>query len=198
MLRIFTRLWFGIALFLLGISSLIVTELIGHSQNGVSANKTSQCIFLIRYDEKRFAYHVPTLRMHWSSLVPANVLLGIGPLLVTTAVYEFIAAQSPHSMKGLIVGLFLTIRTLFLFVSVIATLPFSLNSLWGSEHFKEHPPVTNCGFGFLLLICVFALIGFILFSVAAKKYKYRERDDKPYDHRFVIDVYTRAIESRKS
>ena len=134
--------------------------------------------------------------MHWSSLIPANVLLGIGPLLVTTTIYEFIVAQSPHSMKGLIIGLFLTIQTFFQFVSILATLPFSLNSVWENHHLKEHPPVTNCGFGYLLFTCVFALMGFILFSVVAKKYKYRERDDRPYDHRFAIDVYSRTIESR--
>ena len=196
--RILTRLGVGIVLFLLGISSLIVTELVGHAQNGVNANETAQCMFMIRLDEKHIAYHVPTLGVHWSSLIPANVLLGIGPLLVTTTVYEFIAAQSPHSMKGLIVGLFLTIQTFFQFVSILATLPFSLNSIWETEHLKEHPPVTNCGFGYLLFTCIFALIGFVLFSIVAKKYKYRERDDRPYDQRFVIDVYSRTIESRES
>ena len=194
--RIFTRLGAGIIFFLLGVSSLIFTELIGHAQNEVISNETAQCMFTIKHDEGCFAYHVPTLGMHWSSLIPANVLLGIGPLLVTTTIYEFIVAQSPHSMKGLIIGLFLTIQTFFQFVSILATLPFSLNSVWENHHLKEHPPVTNCGFGYLLFTCVFALMGFILFSVVAKKYKYRERDDRPYDHRFAIDVYSRTIESR--
>ena len=46
---------------------------------------------------------------------------------------------------------------------------------------KEHPPVTSCGF---IFICVVATIGLTLFSVATKMYKYRERDDRPFDQRF--------------
>ena len=38
-----------------------------------------------------------------------------------------------------------------------------------------------------------ALIGFVLFFVMARRYKYRERDGRPYDQRFVIDVYNRYL-----
>ena len=58
---------------------------------------------------------------------------------------------------------------------------------------KEHPPVTNCGFGYLSFVFVFALIGFILFLVAAKRYRFRERDDRPYDQRFVISIYDKYL-----
>ena len=61
---------------------------------------------------------------------------------------------------------------------------------------REHPPVTNCGFGYLLLTCVVALIGLILLLVVARRYKYRERDDRPYDQRFAIAVIDRDIEER--
>ena len=195
--RIFTRLRTGIILFLFGVSSFVITDLIGHAQNHINANETVQCIFMIRHDEKRIAYHVPTLGLHWTSLIPANLLLGIGPLLVMTAAYEFISSQSPHSMKGLIVGIFLMIKMFFQFMSILAILPFSIKSIWVNEHLKEHPPVTSCGFGYLLFICVFALIGFILFSIAAKRYKHRVRDDRPFDHRFAIDVFSRTIENRE-
>ena len=36
----------------------------------------------------------------------------------------------------------------------------------------EHPPVTSCGFVYLVLMNVTGLIGLILFSLAAKRYKY--------------------------
>ena len=62
---------------------------------------------------------------------------------------------------------------------------------------NEHPPVTNCGFGYLSSICVVALIGLVLFSVVARNYKYRERDDRPYDQRFVVDFYSHDIKRRE-
>ena len=39
-----------------------------------------------------------------------------------------------------------------------------------------------------------ALTSVILYSIAAKWYVYRVRDDRPYDQRFVIDVYDRYLE----
>ena len=74
----------------------------------------------------------------------------------------------------------------------VALIPFS-KKIWQSKHLEEHPPVTSCGFGYLSCVLIVALIGFILFLVAAKRYKFRERDDRPYDQRFVISVYDKYL-----
>ena len=193
--RMFVRLGFGSFIFLLGVLYFLVIDVTGHALNRVQTNETSLCMFDVKLDELRI--HVPSLSMHWTLLIPANVLLGIGPLLTITTIFEFISAQSPHSMKGLVIGLFLTIKTLFELLSALSLLPFSLDVIMKSEYNQEHSPVTNCGFGYLLSVCVVATIGLILFSVTAKRYKYRERDDKPYDHRFAIDYYSRTIQARE-
>ena len=96
-------------------------------------------------------------------------------------------------MKGLIVGIFITMQIIFQFLGSLALLPFSQKTIWESEHMREHSPVTNCVFGYLLFTCVVALVGLILFSIVAKQYKYRERDDRPYDQRYVEDVYDRYL-----
>ena len=57
----------------------------------------------------------------------------------------------------------------------------------------EHPPVTNCGFVYLLFTCVVGLIGLILFSVAAKKYKYRRRDEGMFCQQDVEEIYDRCL-----
>ena len=57
----------------------------------------------------------------------------------------------------------------------------------------ENPPVTNCGFVYLLFTCVVGLTGLVLFSVAAKKYKYRERDEGLFRQQDVEDIYDRYI-----
>ena len=135
--------------------------------------------------------------MHWASLIPINVLLGIGSILVWTTVFEFIAAQSPHSMKGLVVGLFFVISGFFQLLSSLALLPFSFGSIWQSHHMNEHSPVTNCGFGYFLFICVVSTIGFTFFLVVTKKYKYRKRGDRPFDHRFADRFYDNEINNRE-
>ena len=80
-------------------------------------------------------------------------------------------------MKGFLIGLFFAIRGLFQFLNSIIAFPFSLKHPWASGEMLEHPPVTNCGFVYFLFTCVVGLIGLILFSVAAKKYKYRARNE---------------------
>ena len=62
---------------------------------------------------------------------------------------------------------------------------------------RDHPPVTNCGFGYLLFISVVALFGFSLFSVVVKRYKYREGEDKPYDYTMVDEVFDRHNRMRQ-
>ena len=73
-------------------------------------------------------------------------------------------------------------------------IPFAYKPLWNGQHMVEHSPVTSCGFGYFLFTCVIALIGLVFYSVAAKRYKYRERDDRPFDQRFAVDVYGCYIE----
>ncbi len=97
-------------------------------------------------------------------------------------------------MKGLLVGIFISIKAFFQLISGIVLIPFALRRLWDSEHMREYPPVTNCVFGYLLFTCVVALIGFILLLLEARMYKYRERDDRPFDQRFAVEVYSRYLQ----
>ena len=62
----------------------------------------------------------------------------------------------------------------------------------------EHPPVTNCGFVYLVLTSVTGLIGLILFSVAAKRYKYRTRDEGMFHQHDVEEIYDRYMDQAVS
>ena len=75
--------------FLLGIASLLITDAVGHSLQQTSFNQTqSQCMFQFHKVNTTLLY--PALNMHWSVLIPPNLLLGISPLLVITTTLEFI------------------------------------------------------------------------------------------------------------
>ena len=187
--RILPRLIFAVVVYLLAVASMFSIDLLGHviAAKDSRPGDVSKCMF----QEIR---GVPLLGIHWAVLLVPATLLGIGPPLITATVFEFISAQSPSSMKGLLVGVFFTIKAFFNIVGGAALIPFAYKPLWDSRSMREHPPVTNCGFGYFSFTCVVALIGLILLSVAIKKYKQRERDDRPYDHRFVVDVYSRYIE----
>ena len=188
--RMFLRLGVGIALYFLGGLCMFAIDASGHMNK-----ESSHCMFdiVLTNDSRYFS----TLNMPWSSLVPPDIMFGIGPLLVMITTFEFISAQSPHSMKGLLVGFFLAIKGFFQFISSIALLPFSLKNLWFvSDSISPRTLRTDCVFGYLLFTSIVALIGLVLFSVVAKGYKYRERDDRPFDQRFADNFYSRVIQER--
>ena len=186
--RIFSRLLAGIIIYMLGNLCLVITDLIGHINFKQSSNDSSLCMF----DYNR--HYSPTLQMHWTAMLAPSILLGVGPLIVVTTALEFISAQSPHFMKGLIVGLLFAIIGLFQLISAVALIPFSVEGIWSSIAMRRNPPITNCGFGYLLFTFMAALIGLVLFAVVAKKYTYRERDDKPYDQSQVEEIFSRNLE----
>ena len=103
--------------------------------------------------------------------------------------FEFISAQNPQFMKGLIIRVFFAIRGLLHFLNSIVILPFSFNHPWASGEMIEDPPVANCGFVYLLFTCVVGLIGQILFSVAAKRYKCRRREEGFFCQHDVEEIY---------
>ena len=89
---------------LLGVMSLLITDVVGHSVNGANVANRPQCMFQVIYTNNGKLLSYPTLNMHWAVIIPPTLLLGIGPLMVITKTFEFISAQSPQSMKGLLVA----------------------------------------------------------------------------------------------
>lgn len=178
--KIFHRLGIGMFLYFLGGLSIFAVDTVGHS---LHQGNDTRCILSSVYD-------YTSLNMHWAVNIPSNLLLGIGPTLITVTVFEFISAQSPHSMKGLLLGTFYAIAGIYKFISSIALMPLTSHKLHSTWPYPAH---TGCLFGYLLYICLVAFISVVFFTVAARKYRYRERDDRPYDHRFVIDVYSRYV-----
>ena len=85
---------------------MIIIDMVGHSMNS-----ESQCMFQIT--KRNYTIEYQPLHMHWGVLFVLSVLSGIGPLLITTTSLEFISAQSPRSMKGLLVGFFFSIQGFF-------------------------------------------------------------------------------------
>ena len=169
---------------------MLITDVVGHSVNTYeSVNKTeSQCVFKVTKHNYTIEYQ--PLNMHWSVLILPSVFLGIGPPLITATTLEFISAQSPHSMKGLLVGISFAIQGVSHLIGYLVTLPLSLTQPWVQ---KAMPSVVSCGFVYLLFTSMVGLIGLALFSVVAKKYKYRKRDDENFSQKEVEEVYIRYL-----
>ena len=189
----FKRLGLGVVLSLLGVISMLTTDIVGHSLSTAASNNQtwSQCMFQVTTYNYTREFH--PLNMHWYVLIPSSIFLGIGPLLVTTTTLEFISAQSPQSMKGLLVGIFFALQGFFQLLGFIITLPFSITDSWINNTI---PSTISCGFIYFLLTLAVGLISFISFIVAAKRYKYRKRDDENFNQMKVEEVYIRYITQR--
>ena len=192
--RTFTRLGIGIVVCLLGVTSMLIIDVAGHALNINRATNQTRCMFQVTPSNNFNAtLSYSSLDMHWAVLFIPSLFLQTGPLLVIATVLEFISAQSPQSMKGLLVGVFFAIRGLFQFLNSIIIIPLSLKHPWASGEMLENPPVTNYGFVYLLFTCVAGLIGLILFLAAARRYKYRERNEGLFSQHDVEEIYDRYI-----
>ena len=128
--------------------------------------------------------------MHWAVNIPSNVLIGVGSTILSVTIIELISAQSRYFMKGLLFGTYFAITDVYQFLSSTLLVPFTSRKLQSDG---VHPPHRGCLFSILLLLRLIAFAILIMFIVAAKWYKYRKQDDRPYDHQFVIDVYNRYL-----
>ena len=191
--RTFTRLGIGIVVCLLGVTSMLIIDVTGHALNINRAVNHTQCMFQATHNNFNATLSYSSLDMHWGVLLIPSLFLQTGPLLVIATVLEFISAQSPQSMKGLLVGVFFAIRGLFQFLNSIVIIPLSLKHPWASGEMLENPSVTNCGFVYLLFTCVAGLIGLVLFLAAARRYKYRERNEGLFSQQDVEEIYDRYI-----
>ena len=193
--KVFTRMGVGIVLSLIGVASMVIIDIAGHSLNRTGDVNQTQCMFqlyiLYEYDHHILSYAV--LNMHWEVLIVPSLFLRIGPLLIIATTLEFISAQSPHSMKGVLIGIFFSIRGLFQLLNSITIIPLSLKRPWAVGKMIEDPPVTNCGFVYLLLTFVVGLTGLIMFSLAAKRYTYRVRDEGQFRQYAIEEIYDRYI-----
>ena len=194
--KVFTRMGVGIVLSLIGVASMLIVDVAGHSLNRTSDGNHTQYMFQF-YTSYTHGQHVSlsysALNMHWAVLIVPSLFLKTGPLLIIATTLEFISAQSPHSMKGVLIGIFFSIRGLFQLLNSITIIPLSLKRPWAVGKMIEDPPVTNCGFVYLLLTFVVGLTGLIMFSLAAKRYTYRVRDEGEFRQYAIEEIYDRYI-----
>ena len=119
-------------------------------------------------------------------LIVPLVLTSLPHMLIYTAVFEFICSQSPHSMKGLLIGLLYAIKGLYQLLATLLVVPFAV----GYTSHPSHVGQMSCGFYYYLVNIVIGLIAVLMYMWVAKKYKYRERDEICEVHRYAEEYYS--------
>ena len=113
------------------------------------------------------------------ALIPQQCFSALSVLFIYPALYEFICAQSPHSMKGLFIGLTFAVKGLFEFLSSATFLLFYL--LRDSYITVYYAVATAVG-----------VIGLVLFLYFTRRYKLRERDELCNVHCFAEEYYSKT------
>ena len=110
-----------------------------------------------------------------------HVLSALADMLFDIAVLEFICSQSPYSMKGLLLGIFFSIRSLFQGIAAVSIVPFG--TVWKIESL-------SCGSGFYAMYIVIGLLEFVVFSCVSKRYKYRNVNEPSNEYRYAEEYYS--------
>ena len=146
----------GLVIMLIGNLLNLTVDTIEH----LHSNNT-QCMFS---DTSHGSANSLSFPLYW--LVTSTTVIGIGQLLVLCSSLEFVMAQSPNRMRGVMMGLGVV---LFEFGSLVH---YGLEQVL--EHFSNATP--SCGFYYYLVLSILLILSLVLFTIAAKRYKLRERD----------------------
>ena len=111
-------------------------------------------------------------------LIVPQVLHGISYILVFMTVLEFICAQAPQAMKGLLIGIWYASYSIHYFTVGVLDVYMVEETAWNIYHGVK-------GFGIFLLILAFSLV--------CKFYRYRERDEIVNEQAIIEEQYERAI-----
>ena len=180
---ILKRMLLGMVLLILPTLCLFIIDNIGHTQ----VSHSSECFLTMKRNHFDFSDTDinGTLGISTLFLTVPGVSYSCGYVIFHIAVIEFICAQSPHSMKGLLIGTFFAIKGVFqLLGALVFMLPFHS---WRSSY-----SFPSCGFVLFLTNIVVALIGLVTFICVARRYQYRQRDEPDNIYRYAEEYYARA------
>ncbi len=150
------RMGLGIALLCVSFVILIALDLTSYNNNEdlfCNVNKSST------FNKKPLPVYIYIVQHTLSSLYL---------MLLYLSAWEFICCQSPQTMKGLLFGLFYAIRGFNQFLATFLILPF---------HFFWNLHIINCRSGYYILNLCVGLVSLLIYTIVARSYKYRKRDD---------------------
>ena len=165
--RMTVRIGIGMVVMMLGFIALLVVDAVGHSETGHS----SICMF---YQDNHTIEH--SIKARPFLLVFVIVIISIGEMFVFISTLEYICAQAPYSMQGLMIGIFYCIYGIFIALMGVVLVAFSLG-------FREYQYISNssgklqlsCGTWYMITIILISGFGTVLYILVSKWYKKRQR-----------------------
>ena len=177
------RTGIGITLSVLSVMTSLAADVMMHI-----TNKDIGCMFSMPSNinatsSTTYSYAASIQSTAKALLILQQILSAFSHTVFYIAVYEFICSQSPHSMKGFLLGLFYATRGLFEVLASLLMLPFALHL------YKELLP--SCGTVYYIVNAVVGVAALVGFSWTAKRYRFRVRDEVCPVRRHVEEYYSK-------
>lgn len=172
-LKIITRMWVALFFYLLsGITSSVMSYDVTSKLETIEIPHTNATVHIC---QKSLVWPYPVI------LVPV-ILSGMGLGLSIMSQLEFIMAQAPHTMKGILVG-----------ITYLQFLTSFLVSFFGSL------TIIGMSMCFYFSITVIQAVILIMYSIVAKYYKYRQQDDESVLNLrdTIVDIYEKELRERE-
>lgn len=140
------RIWIGGALTVACTVSILILDAIGHTVLG----SADLCFILHPF--------APLNISRYFVLFP-TALYGLSVITFNIALLEFIVIRSPHSMKGILLGLFYTLR-----FGITECFPLGLSYVFDFPNRRAH---LSCGSAYYLMLSLVALVSLVAFTIVA-------------------------------
>lgn len=162
--RTTVRIGVGMFVVLFGLSSMLSMDVVAHS---FMENSTSVCMFYTQH------HNIPGNSLYLTVVI---AIMAIGELLVFLPTLEFVCAQTPYSMRGLMIGIYLMIHGLTVGLVSVVLLIFA-EGMKGKYRRHALEPIwgPSCGTWYIGTVLVIGSVGTMLYIVAAKQYRKRQR-----------------------
>ena len=157
---ILSKFLLGTVLFILWILSLLTIEAVAFHKQLSLSNSSHQCIF---YDEN------PKVKIDRKLLLIPDIISGASCLLLVTMALEFIWAQTPSTMKGLMFGTVYAILGLNTLLQSAIALPFLFIDKLSAVNW--HP--LTCGIWYFIMEATILFTVLIVIAVIIKRYRKR-------------------------
>ena len=171
------RIGLGIILMVAALICFLIMDTTVHAKQ-----RDTPCMFSDTQSHSANASNIGDLYNYYI-IVAENCLASLSTVLFQVALLQFICAQSPHSMKGMLIGLFFAIRGLLSGISGII--------LTESIFSFIHQSFPSCGMYYYLMNIGVGVVGFLVFVFVSKRYKYRKRDEICHVYRYAEEYYSR-------
>ncbi len=107
---------------------------------------------------------------NWVDIL-TNTLLCLSIFLCLTAMLEFVCAQAPYNLRGLLIGILYSVLLCSIFLGE------AVHTIWKTAYQHNRANSSSCGVWFYLFTTIATTLGCLLWCAVAKWYKKRERDE---------------------